>query len=78
MVGQTSLRPEHPHQLGGEERVSSGGVVDPSREGLTRRLPDDGGQVLGELRPVQPFQADPSGLGPAGQIGERGGDGRTW
>ncbi len=32
-------------------------------------------QVLGELRPVQPLQADPSGLGPAGQLGERGGDG---
>jgi hypothetical protein len=71
---QTSLGPEQPHQLGGEERVSPGGLVDPSGDGCPRRLPGDGGQVLGEVGPVQPFQTDPSGLGPAGQVGERDGD----
>jgi len=75
MTRQTSLRPEHPYQLGGEEWVSPGGVVDPIGEGFIRQPPDDGGQVLAEFRPVQPFQTDPSGLGPASQIGERGGDG---
>jgi hypothetical protein len=74
---QTSLRPEHPHQLGGEERVSPGGAVNPGGGGHTGRLPDDGGQMLGELRPVQPVQTDPAGLGAAAQIGERGGDRRV-
>jgi hypothetical protein len=72
---QASLRPEHPNQLGGEERVPAGGVVDPSGQGSSRWPPDDGGQVSGELRLIQPSQSDPSGLRPAGQIGERGGDG---
>jgi hypothetical protein len=74
---ETSLRPEHPHQLGGEERVPPAGVVDPSGEGLARRLPGDGGELLGELRHAQPLQTDPSGLRAAGQIGERLGDGRV-
>jgi len=73
---QASLRPEQPYQLGGEERVSPGGIVDPGGESRIRQLPGDGGQVSGEFRPVQPLQADPSGLGSAGQLGERRGGGR--
>ena len=51
--------------------------MEPGGEGRIRQLPGDSGQVLGEFRLAQPCQADPSGLGPAGQLGECRGDGRT-
>jgi hypothetical protein len=58
---QASLRPEQPDQLGGEERVPPGGIVEPGGEGRICRLPGDGGQVLREFRLVQPFQGGSTG-----------------
>lgn len=50
--------------------------MEPGGQCRIRRLPGDDGQVPGEFRPAQPVQADPPGLGPAGQLSEGRGNRR--